>query len=113
MSPDDWKEAFGHHPRIGDRDLQQARFASTRHLSEKEQAGVTGAAAQLIEDLADANRLYEARFGYVFIVCATGRSAAEMLEFLRSRLANDLESEIHVAAGEQARIAARRLAAIQ
>jgi 2-oxo-4-hydroxy-4-carboxy-5-ureidoimidazoline decarboxylase len=113
VSPDDWKEAFGHHPRIGDRDLHQARFASTRHLSEKEQAGVTGAAAQLIEDLADANRLYEARFGYVFIVCATGRSAAEMLELLRSRLANDPESEIHVAAGEQARITARRLAAIQ
>ena len=87
LSPDDWREAFSHHPKIGDRDLRQTRFASTRHLSEREQSGVAGAPDDVVEQLAKANREYEARFGYIFIVCATGRSAAEMLALLRSRLA--------------------------
>jgi 2-oxo-4-hydroxy-4-carboxy-5-ureidoimidazoline decarboxylase len=113
LSPDDWREAFSHHPKIGDRDLRQTRFASTRHLSEREQSGVAGAPDDVVEQLAKANREYEARFGYIFIVCATGRSAAEMLALLRSRLANDPESEIHVAAGEQAKITALRLSAIE
>jgi 2-oxo-4-hydroxy-4-carboxy-5-ureidoimidazoline decarboxylase len=107
-SPADWKEAFGHHPRIGERNLQ-SRLASTRHLSEAEQAGVAGASEQVIADLADANRLYEKRFGYVFIVCATGKSAPEMLALLRARLTNDPATEIQVAAGEQAKITALRL----
>ena len=63
LSPDDWKEAFSHHPRIGDRHLLQARFASTRHLSVQEQAGVTDAPNDVIDQLADANREYETRFG--------------------------------------------------
>jgi 2-oxo-4-hydroxy-4-carboxy-5-ureidoimidazoline decarboxylase len=108
-SPDDWKEAFSHHPRIGERNSQQARFASTRHLSETEQAGVAGVAEQVIADLEEANRLYENRFGYVFIVCATGKSAAEMLALLRARLTNELATEIQIAAAEQAKITALRL----
>jgi 2-oxo-4-hydroxy-4-carboxy-5-ureidoimidazoline decarboxylase len=112
LAPDDWREAFSHHPKIGDRDLSQARFAATRHLSEAEQAGVAGAPAAVIRDLADANRDYEARFGYVFIICATGRSAEEVLANLRSRLTNDPAAELRIAAAEQARITALRLAAI-
>ena len=108
-SPDDWKEAFSHHPRIGERNLQQAGFASTRHLSETEQAGVAGVAEDVIADLEEANRLYENRFGYVFIVCATGKSAAEMLALLRVRLSNELATEIQIAAAEQAKITALRL----
>ena len=113
VSPEDWKESFSHHPRIGDRRVPHARFASTRHLSEAEQAGVSGASAQLIDELAAANAGYEARFGYVFIVCATGRGAEEMLALLRSRLDNDPSTEIRVAAGEQARITSLRLKAIR
>ena len=113
LSPDDWREAFSHHPKIGDRDLRQTRFASTRDLSEQEQAGVAGAPDDVIEELADANREYQTRFGYIFIVCATGRSAAEMLALLRSRLGNDPASEIQIASGEQAKITARRLSAIE
>jgi 2-oxo-4-hydroxy-4-carboxy-5-ureidoimidazoline decarboxylase len=112
LAPDDWREAFSHHPKIGERDLSQARFAATRHLSEAEQAGVAGTPERLMQDLAEANRLYEARFGYVFIICATGRSSAEMLAGLRSRLTNDPAAEIRIAAGEQARITALRLTAI-
>ncbi|MGE5837669.1 MAG: 2-oxo-4-hydroxy-4-carboxy-5-ureidoimidazoline decarboxylase [Acidobacteriota bacterium] len=113
QSEEGWKEAFSHHPTIGGRNLQQARFESTRHLSAAEQAGVSGAADQVLADLADANRLYETRFGYVFIICATGRSAAEMLTALQSRLSNDPATELRVAAGEQARITAIRLRALE
>jgi 2-oxo-4-hydroxy-4-carboxy-5-ureidoimidazoline decarboxylase len=113
LSPDDWREAFSHHPKIGDRDLRQTRFASTRHLSEREQSGVAGAPDDVVEQLAEANREYEDRFGYIFIVCATGRSAAEMLVLLRSRLVNDPASEIQIASGEQAKITALRLSAIE
>jgi 2-oxo-4-hydroxy-4-carboxy-5-ureidoimidazoline decarboxylase len=113
LSPGDWQEAFSHHPKIGDRDLREARFAPTRHLSEREQAGVAGASDDLIDQLAGTNREYEARFGYIFIVCATGLTAGEMLERLRSRLTNDPAAEIHIAAAEQARITALRLGAIR
>ncbi|HYN08988.1 MAG TPA: 2-oxo-4-hydroxy-4-carboxy-5-ureidoimidazoline decarboxylase [Vicinamibacterales bacterium] len=112
LSPDDWKEAFSHHPKIGERDLSRARFAATRHLSEAEQAGVAGAPATVLQDLAHSNRQYEARFGYVFIICATGRSAPEVLANLRSRLTNDPADEIRIAAAEQARITALRLTAM-
>ena len=112
MSPNDWRESFSHHPRIGDRGLGK-RFAETRHLSQAEQAGVSGASAQIIDALADANHAYEARFGYVFIVCATGRGAEEMLSMLRARLGNDPATEIQVAAGEQAKLTLLRLKAIQ
>jgi len=113
VSVDDWKEAFSHHPKIGDRDMLQAKFALTRHFSEAEQAGVSGASDDVLEALADANRAYEAKFGYVFIVCATGRTAAEMLALLRHRLANDPVTEIQIAATEQARITALRLQALR
>lgn len=113
QSAEDWKEAFSHHPQIGERHLQQDRFASTRHLSAAEQAGVAGAADQVRADLADANRVYETRFGYVFIICATGKSAAEMLTALRSRLSNDPATELRIAAREQALITAIRLRALE
>lgn len=113
LSADNWKEAFAHHPRIGERDLQQARFASTAHLSAREQAGVSGASDEVITQLTEANREYEARFGYTFIVCASGLSAEEMLHRLRSRLGNDPATEIQVAAEQQSQITALRLRALQ
>lgn len=105
----DWREAFAHHPRIGDRDALRARFPLTAALSAREQAGVTGASDAVLDRLAEANRAYEARFGYIFIVCATGKSAEEMLALLRARLPNAPEVEIRIAAEEQARITALRL----
>jgi 2-oxo-4-hydroxy-4-carboxy-5-ureidoimidazoline decarboxylase len=105
----DWLEAFGHHPRIGDRDALARRFGKTAHLSEQEQRGVDGASADLLDQLAAGNRAYQDRFGYIFIVCATGRSAAAMLEHLRARLPNDPETEIRIAAEEQAKITELRL----
>ncbi len=112
LAPDDWREAFGHHPKIGGGDGLRARVAATRHLSEREQSGVSGASEDILESLADGNREYEQTFGYIFIVCASGRGADEMLEMLRARLQNDAASEILIAAREQARITELRLEAL-
>jgi 2-oxo-4-hydroxy-4-carboxy-5-ureidoimidazoline decarboxylase len=105
----DWLEAFSHHPKIGDRAALRERFPTTGHLSEKEQAGVDGASEATLTALAEANGEYERKFGYIFIVCATGKTAREMLEMLSDRLRNECESEIRIAAEEQAKITALRL----
>jgi 2-oxo-4-hydroxy-4-carboxy-5-ureidoimidazoline decarboxylase len=107
----DWREAFSRHPKIGDRDALQRRFPESHHLSAREQAGVDGAHEDVLGELASRNREYEARFGYIFIVCATGKSAGEMLVLLRERLTHSPADEIRVAAGEQAKITALRLTA--
>lgn len=112
LGPGDWREAFGHHPKIGDRASLEARFGATRHLSQREQSGVAGASADVLDALAEGNRQYEEKFGYIFIVCATGKSAAAMLDLLRARLPNSPDREIHVAAEEQARITELRLNAL-
>jgi 2-oxo-4-hydroxy-4-carboxy-5-ureidoimidazoline decarboxylase len=109
LTPEDWREAFDHHPKIGDRESLRRRFPSTHQLSEREQAGVAGASEAVLDALSEGNRAYEARFGYIFIVCATGRSADEMLTMLRARLVNDPGTELRVAAEEQAKITALRL----
>lgn len=94
-------EAFSHHPRIG------AAVASG--WAKGEQAGVAGAAQDVMSALAEGNREYERRFGHIYLVCATGKSAPELLLILKSRLANEPAAELAVAAGEQAKITALRL----
>lgn len=111
LGAEDWKEAFAHHPRIGDVDALREKFAATAALSAREQAGVDDAPGEVLQALADGNRAYEARFGYTFIVCASGRSAREMLDLLRTRLTHAPGDEIRVAAGEHARICQLRLLA--
>jgi 2-oxo-4-hydroxy-4-carboxy-5-ureidoimidazoline decarboxylase len=105
----DWLEAFAAHPRIGDLEALRKQFASTASWCSSEQAGVTEADEKVLRDLAQGNREYERRFGYLFIVCASGKSAAEMLAILRARLENQEEEELRVAAREQARITRLRL----
>ncbi len=106
----DWREAFGHHPRIGaDLALLREKYAATATWSAGEQSGVAAAPEETLEALAEGNRAYEARFGYIFIVCASGLSAAEMLARLQERLPNEPATELRVAAGEHARIMALRL----
>jgi 2-oxo-4-hydroxy-4-carboxy-5-ureidoimidazoline decarboxylase len=109
LPPDEWRAAFTHHPRIGDVESLRRRFAETGRLSDREQAGVAGASHEVLAALAVANRAYEARFGHTFIVCATGRSAGEMLSALQARLENDPETELGVAAEEHAKIVELRL----
>jgi 2-oxo-4-hydroxy-4-carboxy-5-ureidoimidazoline decarboxylase len=108
-SEGDWKEAFGHHPKIGDVESLTKKFASTAQWAMGEQSSVKVASKETIEALAEGNRLYEERFGYIFIVCATGRSADGMLEILRARLENKPEDEIKIAADEQNKITKLRI----
>lgn len=99
--PKDGIEAFSHHPRIG------AKTADATAASE--QAGTKNAPSTILDALARANKTYEGKFGYIYIVCATGRSASEMLELLETRLGNTPEKEIKVAMGEQQKITRLRL----
>lgn len=109
LGVDDWLEAFAAHPRIGDRAPAPPRLASTAAWSAREQSGVSAASQDVLDALAEANARYHERFGYIFIVCATGKTAEEMLGLLRARLPNDPESEIRISAAEQARITRIRL----
>lgn len=109
LGKDDWLEAFTHHPKIGDLDSLRAKFANTKEWASGEQAGTSLASEEVLRGLAKGNAHYEERFGYIFIVCATGKSAEEMLALLQARLNNDPDREIRVAAAEQAKITRLRL----
>ena len=113
LEPGDYREAFAQHPQIGE-DLAalRRRFAHTEALSAREQAGVDGADEATLLALREGNRAYRERFGFIFIVCATGKSAAEMLALLRARLGRDPAAELATAAGEQAKITRLRLAGL-
>jgi len=109
LGPDGWREAFGHHPRIGDLESLRRRFADTADLASREQAAVAAASRAVLEALAEGNRAYEERFGYIFIVLASGRPADEMLALLEERLGNGPEVELTIAAKEQWKIMRLRL----
>ena len=105
----DWHEAFRSHPRIGERKAEAAQTGREKAWSASEQSGMSAAADATRQAMADGNRAYEERFGWLYIVCATGKSADEMLALLRQRLANDPETEVHAAAEEQRKITRLRL----
>jgi hydroxyisourate hydrolase len=107
-SREDWIEAFSHHPKIGDIQNLAERFPETKHLANHEQAGVKTASHDVVELLAKANDLYEAKFDYIFIVFATGKSAAEMLRILQDRSSNTHDEELVIAIGEQLKITIQR-----
>jgi len=100
----DWLEAFSQHPKIGDVASLKEKFAATAQWAEGEQASVKEASEQTLQQLANGNQAYEQRFGYIFIVCATGKSADEMLQLLQQRLYNNAEVEIQIAMEEQLKI---------
>jgi OHCU decarboxylase len=101
MAPADWLEAFAAHPRIGEK--------SSDERAAREQSGVRGAPQGTMARLADGNRAYEEKFGYIYIVCASGKSAGEMLDILESRLKNDPAAELLNAAEQQRQITRLRL----
>jgi 2-oxo-4-hydroxy-4-carboxy-5-ureidoimidazoline decarboxylase len=111
LDRNDWLEAFGHHPQIGERD-RTAAPTDTREWSRREQAQVDQAPPAVRLALDEGNREYARKFGYIFIICASGRSAESILADLRVRLQNDPDTEIEVAAAEQARITELRLQAL-
>lgn len=101
LDPDDWREAFAAHPRIGER--------TGGAWSAEEQAGMDEAPAHLEVEIREGNRTYEAKFGHVFLVCATGLSAGEMATVLARRLDHDPATELRIAAAEQAKITNLRI----
>ena len=109
LSREDCLEAFSHHPKIGERNLTQARFAATAQQSSRDQSGMAAASEAERAEFAARNAEYERKFGHVFLICATGKSASEMLTSLRSRLGNDAQTELRNAVGEQAKIIRLRL----
>lgn len=109
LTDEDWKEAFLFHPKIGDLDVLRKKFNVSAQWEAGEQAGVATATETLLKDLHQGNIDYEEKFGYIFIVCATGKTAEEMLAILKSRLPNNKEVEIKIAANEQRKITKLRL----
>jgi OHCU decarboxylase len=109
LTAEDWLEAFRAHPRIGERKAQTEQGQRAAAWSAQEQAGASSAGADVSARIAEGNRVYEQRFGHIYIVKATGKTADQMLAILRERLANDAETELRVAAGEQAKITRLRL----
>ena len=109
LRPEDWLEAFRAHPKIGEKKAAAVQSKEARQWSAQEQSGIRDAAADTMTALAEGNRDYEQRFGFIFIVCATGKSSEEMLAILQKRLQNDAETEIAVAAEEQRKITRIRL----
>lgn len=107
----DWLEAFTAHPKIGDVSSLRAKFKGKREesLASVEQSGVAGADDAVLHELAQGNTDYEKRFGYIFIVCATGKTAEQMLEILKTRINNDPQQELKIAADEQRKITQIRL----
>ena len=103
----DWLEAFSHHPQIGDKPLGGSE--SARQWAAGEQAGARTASDDVKERLARANHAYFEKFGYIYIVCATGKSAEAMLAILNQRLQNDPPSELSIAAEQQRLITRIRL----
>lgn len=109
LGAEDWKEAFSHHPQIGDLKSLESKFSNTKTWAEQEQKGAAQASSTTLKELALANQKYQNQFGYIFIVCATGKTAEEMLTLLRNRLNNSHEEELKVAAAEQDKITRLRL----
>lgn len=108
MEEDDWMQAFRAHPRIGERKVENAT-AQSKQWSADEQSAVDQALAEILAELASGNRKYEEQFGFTYIVCATRKSAEEMLQILRRRLNSDREAELREAAKQQRQITQIRL----
>lgn len=109
LEPLDWLEAFAHHPRIGETRSVVAQGERASEWSAREQSGVGAADESVRHQLAEANATYEALFGHICIICATGRSAAEMLAMTQSRLTNTTDDELRICAEEQSKITRLRL----
>jgi 5-hydroxyisourate hydrolase / 2-oxo-4-hydroxy-4-carboxy-5-ureidoimidazoline decarboxylase len=109
LGESDWLEAFAHHPRLGERRTQAATTEQSRTWSAMEQSRVSDSDNAVRDSLADANIEYEARFGYIPIVCAMGLSAEEILAVTQARIANAPDDELRIAAGEQEKITRLRL----
>jgi allantoicase len=109
METKDWLEAFAHHPPIGESRASSKQSATAERWSAKEQSSAQKAEPEVLQALAEQNRAYAEKFGYVFLVCAAGKSSEEILSTLRQRLPNDSDAELRIATEEQRKITRLRL----
>ena len=109
LGDEDWLEAFRAHPKIGEQKAAAVQSEQARSWSAQEQSGIQDAATETKAALAARNQEYEDRFGFIFIVCATGKTSAEMLAILNERMCNDTGAELRIAAEEQRKISRLRL----
>jgi OHCU decarboxylase len=109
LDRNDWLEAFRSHPKIGEKKAADPVSAQAHKWSGQEQAGVATAPQDTVDSLATLNRAYEEKFGFIFIICATGKTSDEMLAALRERLEHDAADELPIAAAEQSKITELRL----
>jgi OHCU decarboxylase len=109
LSSEDWLEAFRAHPKIGEKKASTLQSEQAQKWSAQEQAGTREATAETKAALAEGNRRYMECFGFIFIICASGKSAEEMLGSLNNRLQNDAQTELKIAAEEQRKITRLRL----
>ena len=105
----DWLEAFRSHPKIGEKKAADKVSAQSQHWSGQEQSGVANATHETVDSLAALNQTYEQKFGFIYIICATGKTSDEMLSALRERLQHDAQAELPIAAAEQSKITELRL----
>lgn len=111
LNEQDWLEAFAGHPMIGDLSSLQKKYAQGKALSEKEQGEVKLASTETLQELLSLNQFYVEKFGFIFIVCATNKSADEMLRMLKARINHTREQELQQAAIEQQKISQIRMEA--
>ena len=105
----DYLQAFDGHPKIGDPDSLKKKYANTKKLASGEQSSVKQASEETIQQLSDLNHKYYAKFGFIFIVFASGKTAQVMLQLLKDRIGNDRDTEVINAAQEQSKIFVLRL----
>ena len=105
----DYLAAFEGHPQIGDVSTLRAKFSATAEKAGNEQAGMSAANEDVLNDMMATNKAYLAKFGFIFIVCATGKTAEQMLTMIKERMNNDRDTELAIAAAEQAKITNIRL----
>lgn len=109
LAESDWLEAFRSHPKIGEQKSADKVSEQAQQWSGQEQAGVAAASRETANSLAALNRAYELKFGFIFIICASGKTSAQMLAALRERLLHDVAEELPIAAAEQSKITELRL----
>jgi len=109
LAREDWLEAFQHHPPIGEKQARARQSATASRWSAGEQSSAQKAEPEVLETLATQNRVYAEKFGYIFLICATGKTSDEILNALRRRLPNDPDTELRAAAEEQRKITRLRL----
>ncbi|MEL0628189.1 2-oxo-4-hydroxy-4-carboxy-5-ureidoimidazoline decarboxylase [Psychromonas aquatilis] len=109
LNQQDYLAAFLGHPQIGDLNTLHEKYANTSGTASNEQAGMSEADSAVLQEMVQLNRAYFEKFGFIFIVCASGKSAEEMLQLIKQRMPNSFEDEMQIAGNEQAKITTIRL----